>query len=144
MTEASASVCSYWLRPWLWNKTWAKRVFSEFRTCNPSVTVRCPTNWRISVKQLTCYQLQCRHFFRPFLFITNFGEPEFKLATMKHLKGKLPFRTEVMWKVFFVCLFLFCFFFLLLFLFLFLPHRLIILFLRGCCISKWVNEWMNE
>ena len=50
-------------------------------------------------------------FFRPFLFITNFGEPEFKLATMKHLKGKLPFRTEVIWKVFlFVCLFV-CFFF---------------------------------
>ena len=33
-------------------------------------------------------------FFRPFLFITNFGEPEFKLTTMKHLKGRLPFRTE--------------------------------------------------
>ena len=84
-------------------------------------------------------------FFRPFLFITNFGEPEFKLSTMKHLKGKQPFRTEVMWKAFFGCLFVcLLWFFLLLFLFLFLPHRLIILFLRGCCISKWVNEWMNE
>ena len=50
-------------------------------------------------------------FFRPFLFITNFGEPKFKLATMRHLKGKLPFRTEVMWKAFFGCLFV-CFLFL--------------------------------
>ena len=49
-------------------------------------------------------------FSRPFLFITNFGEPEFKLTTMKHLKGKLPFRTEVMWKAFLGCLFV-CFFF---------------------------------
>ena len=58
-------------------------------------------------------------FFRPFLFITNFGEHKFKLATMKHLKGKLPFRTEVMWKVFlFVCLFV-SFFVVVVFIFIF-------------------------
>ena len=80
-------------------------------------------------------------FFRPFLFITNFGEPEFELATMKHLKGKLPFRTEVMWKVFlFVCLFVS--FFVVVFIFIFTtPANNPSSFWE---VAVLVNEWMNE